>query len=177
MQGRVIGAAGLLYPCTPCIELYYQRCSHHFHSSGVLTQPMLPVAPVGSIPVTNMRSVMVCAYRRAKCMQECGGNAWEGKRVGPRPTSHTLNSLRATRSARPSKTQKAREDDVYTHALPRGASYMSERIRVALSCSVRSAQGRCAAGSARMMSLGVVIVFLWSFSGSTPFIKLCVTQK
>ena len=41
MQGRVIGAAGPLHPCIPCIELYYQRYSHHFHSSEGLTSSFL----------------------------------------------------------------------------------------------------------------------------------------
>ena len=41
VQGRVIGAAGPLHPCIPCIELYYQRYSHHFHSSEGLTSSFL----------------------------------------------------------------------------------------------------------------------------------------
>ena len=46
MQGRVIGAAGPLHPCIPCIELYYQRYSHHFHSSEGLTSSFLPSDPL-----------------------------------------------------------------------------------------------------------------------------------
>ena len=42
MQGRVIGAAGPLHPCIPYIELYYQRYSHHFHSSEGLASSFLP---------------------------------------------------------------------------------------------------------------------------------------
>ena len=42
MQGRVIGAAGPFHPCIPCIGLYYQRYSHHFHSSEGLTSSFLP---------------------------------------------------------------------------------------------------------------------------------------
>ena len=46
MQGRVIGAAGPLHPCIPCIELYYQRYSHHFHSSEGLTSSFLLLDPL-----------------------------------------------------------------------------------------------------------------------------------
>ena len=45
MQGRVIGAAGPLHPCIPCIEHYYQRYSHHFHSSEGLACSFLPWHP------------------------------------------------------------------------------------------------------------------------------------
>ena len=46
MQGRVIGAAGPFHPCIPCIELYYQRYSHHFHSSEGLACSFLPSDPL-----------------------------------------------------------------------------------------------------------------------------------
>ena len=43
---RVIGAAGPLlgplHPCIPCIEHYYQRYSHHFHSSEGLACSISP---------------------------------------------------------------------------------------------------------------------------------------
>ena len=65
MQGRVIGAAGPLHPCIPCIELYYQRYSHHFHSSEGLTSSFLLLDPLLSVTVAA-REVVTLSHARAQ---------------------------------------------------------------------------------------------------------------
>ena len=68
VQGRVIGAAGPLHPCIPCIELYYQRYSHHFHSSEGLTSSFLPSDPLAQHMRSTCKSVLCTNAARRRVL-------------------------------------------------------------------------------------------------------------